>query len=67
MSPKAKKTKTNGTQLNLKDFAQQWKPSTKRLPTEWKKIFANITDKGLLSTIYRQLIHFISKKIHFKF
>ena len=30
---------------------------TKRQPTEWEKIFANdVTDKGLVSKIYRQLI-----------
>ena len=30
---------------------------TKRQPTEWEKIFANdVTDKGLVSKIYKQLI-----------
>ena len=29
----------------------------KRQPTEWEKIFANdLTDKGLISKIYKQLI-----------
>ena len=47
--------------LNLKAFAQQSKPSTinkkKRQPTEWKKIFANdMTNKGLISNTYKQLI-----------
>ena len=30
---------------------------TKRQPTEWEKIFANhISDKGLVSKIYKELI-----------
>ena len=32
---------------------------TKRQPTDWEKIFANdVTDKGLISKIYKQLIQF---------
>ena len=35
----------------------------KRQPTEWEKIFANdMTDKGLISNIYKQLIEFNIKK-----
>ena len=35
----------------------------KRQPMEWKKILANdATDKGLISTIYKQLIHLKKKK-----
>ena len=35
----------------------------KRQPTEWEKIFADdATDKGLISKVYKQLIHPISKK-----
>ena len=31
---------------------------TKRLPNEWKKIFANdISDNGLISKIYKELIY----------
>ena len=53
--------------LNLKAFAQQSKPSTinkkKRQPTEWKKIFANdMTNKELMSNIYKQLIQLNIKK-----
>ena len=35
----------------------------KRQPMEWKKIFSNdVTDKGLISKIYKQFILNIKKK-----
>ena len=35
----------------------------KRLPSEWKKIFVNeVTDEGLLSKTYKQLMHFNKKQ-----
>ena len=35
----------------------------KRQPTEWEKIFANdVTDKGFISKIYQQFIHFKFKQ-----
>ena len=35
----------------------------KRKPIEWEKIFSNdMTDKGLTSTIYKELIQFNIKK-----
>ena len=44
---------------NPKAFAQQriQIKQVKRKPTDWEKIFANdVTDKGLISKIYKQLI-----------
>ena len=54
------KTKINKWDLiKLKNFctAKKTTNKTKRQPTEWKKIFAsNVTDKGLVSKIYKQLM-----------
>ena len=54
------RTKINKSDLmELKSFctAKETINKTKRQPSEWKKIFANITtDKGLISKIYKQLM-----------
>ena len=45
--------------LKLKSFctAKETINKTKRQPTDWVKIFANdVTDKGLVSEIYKQLM-----------
>ena len=45
--------------LKLKSFstAKETISQTKRLPTDWQKIFVNdVTDKGLVSKIYKQLM-----------
>ena len=67
-SPKAIeiKTKINKWDLiKLKSFctAKETINENKRQPTEWEKIFANnMTDKELISTIYKQLIQLSIRK-----
>ena len=62
------KTKINKWDLTkLKSFckAKETINKMKRQPMEWKKIFANdVTDKGLISKIYNQLmqLNIIKKK-----
>ena len=34
---------------------------TKRQPTDWEKVIANVTSKGLISKIYKSLYHLIIK------
>ena len=62
MSPKARETKAK---MNYWDFvkiksfctAEETINKTKRQPTEWEKIFVNdLSDKGLVSKIYKELI-----------
>ena len=51
------KTKINKLDLiKLKSFRTVMETinKTKRQPLEWEKIFANETDKGLISKIYKQ-------------
>ena len=60
------KTKINKWDLmNLKSFctAKETVNKMKRQPSEWEKIFANeLTDKGLISKIYKQLMQINIKK-----
>ena len=45
--------------LKLKSFctAKETINKTKRQPTDWEKIFTNyVTDKGLVSELYKQLM-----------
>ena len=51
--------------MKLKSFctAKETINKMKRPPSEWEKIFANeATDKGLISKIYKQLVHLNIKK-----
>ena len=51
--------------IKIKIFciAKETISKTKRQPTEWEKIFANdISDKGLVSKIYRELIKLNTQK-----
>ena len=63
--------KGNRSKMNYWDFikiksfctAKETVIKTKRQPTEWEKIFANdISDKGLVSKIYKELIKLNSKE-----
>ena len=60
------KTKVNKWDLiKLKSFckAKETISKVKRQPSEWKKIIATeTTDKGLISKIYKQLIHLNTRK-----
>ena len=60
------KTKINKWDLiKLKNFCttKETINKMKRQPTEWEKIFANeVTDKGLISKIYKQLMQLNNKK-----
>ena len=60
------KTKINKWNLiKLKSFctAKETMSKVKRQPSEWEKMIANdITDKGLISKIYKQLIQLNNRK-----
>ena len=51
--------------IKIKSFctAKETISKTKRQPTEWEKVFANdISDKGLVSKIYKELIKLNTQK-----
>ena len=68
MSPEARETKAKMNTwdlIKIKSFctAKETISKTKRQPTEWEKIFANdISDKGLVSNIYKELIKLNTQK-----
>ena len=70
--PKSKATRAKINKwdyIKLKSFCTAKEINKmKRKHTEWEKIFANhISDKGLISKIYKELIHLNrKKKIQFK-
>ena len=67
-SPKARELKAKMSYLvfmKIKSFctAKETINKTKRQPTEWEKIFANdISDKGLVSKIYKELTKLHTRK-----
>ena len=68
MSPQVRQTKVKINKwdyIKLKSFCtvKETINKRKRLPPEWEKIFANdISDKGLISKVYKELIqHNIQK------
>ena len=62
MPPQARETKVKTKKyddIKLKHFCtvKETTNKLKRPPIEWEKIFANdVTDKGLMSNIYKQLV-----------
>ena len=68
MSPKARETTAKMNywdSMNIESFcpAKETVEETKRYPTQWEKICANdISDKGLVSKIYKELIKFNTPK-----
>ena len=67
-SMKARETKAKMNywdSIKIKSFctAKETVNKTKRQPTEWEKIFSNdLSDKGLVSKIYKELIKLNSKE-----
>ena len=70
MSPEARETKVKMNYwdlIKIKIFctARETISQTERQLTEWEKIFANdVSDKGLVSKIYKELIKFNTHKTH---
>ena len=68
MSPEASETKAKMNcwdLIKIKSFCtvKETISKTKRQPTEWEKIFANdISDKGLVSKIYQELLKLNTQK-----
>ena len=63
METKAKINKWDLIKLTASCTAKEAINKTKRLPTEWEKIFAyDISGKGLISKVYKELIQLNIKK-----
>ena len=64
LTPKARETKAKINKwdhIKLKSFHTA--KEMKRQPTKWEKIFANhVSDKGLISKIYKELIQLNNKQ-----
>ena len=67
-SPEARETKAKMSyweliKIKISSTTKETISKTKRQPTEWEKIFANnISDKGLVSKIYQELIKLNTQK-----
>ena len=59
---KKKVNKWDLTKLKSICTAKETISKVKRQPSEWEKIIANETDKGLISKIYKQLIQLNTRK-----
>ena len=65
MEAKEKINKWDYIKINSFCTTKETINKTTRKPTVWENIFANvITDKGLISNIYRQLIQLNKRKIN---
>ena len=63
LTPKVKISKWDYIKLKSFCTAKETINKRKRQPTEWEKIFANhISDKGLISKKYKELIQLNNKK-----
>ena len=62
---KIKKNKWDQIKLTSFCTAKETINKMKSEPTEWEKVFADeVTDKGLISKIYKQLMQLCIKKIN---
>ena len=67
ISPQARETKKKINKwdyIKIKSFctAKEVTNKVKRQSTEWENIFTNISDKGLISKIYKELIKLNTKR-----
>ena len=71
LSPHARETKEKNKQMRLHQTkscctAKETINKIKRQPMKWKNTFANTSDKGLTSKIYKELIKLNTKKTQLK-